>query len=55
MKKNLEDIGVPCILTTFPDPIVAREPLWKGFVTQCIGVDENTVSLSLMPITLSMI
>lgn len=52
MKEKLEEAGLPCVLTTFPDPITAREPVWKGFVTQCIGVDENTVSLFLFPFNL---
>eukprot|EP01111_Echinosteliopsis_oligospora_P009830 TRINITY_DN2954_c0_g1_i1.p1 TRINITY_DN2954_c0_g1~~TRINITY_DN2954_c0_g1_i1.p1 ORF type:complete len:215 (-),score=62.57 TRINITY_DN2954_c0_g1_i1:26-670(-) len=43
MKANLEKKGIPTILTAFPDPDVAKEDIWKGFVVQCLGADEHTI------------
>lgn len=30
-------------LPTFPDPLYAREPTWKGFVRGTLALDENTL------------
>eukprot|EP00026_Physarum_polycephalum_P017144 Phypoly_transcript_18261.p1 GENE.Phypoly_transcript_18261~~Phypoly_transcript_18261.p1 ORF type:complete len:242 (+),score=39.45 Phypoly_transcript_18261:62-727(+) len=45
IQKQIEALGIPCICTNFPDPMVAREEFWKGFITKCIGVDHHTILL----------
>lgn len=43
MKEQFKLLGIPCVVTTFPDPMNAREKLWLPFVMKCIGIDETTV------------
>src|SRR5690348_16998423 len=40
---QLEDHGIPTILTNFPDPVNARESIWKSFVCDVLQADEHTI------------
>lgn len=40
---QLEEHGIPTILTNFPDPVNARESIWKSFVCDVLQADENTI------------
>ncbi|PRP87934.1 hypothetical protein PROFUN_02671 [Planoprotostelium fungivorum] len=41
--QQLSSIGVPCILTSFPDSYRARESIWKPFVVDTLGANEETI------------